>query len=152
MNLRILVLLIISLVITACATSGTTSFVAKEITQVDAEILTNDIISYLEKPLPPASTTLILEAPSQKQGQADVLTPLLIEKLRVHGYGVTEIKAKTDSAQTEEKGTTLRYLAFPFRNGIVLRLQYEQNEASRYYPRDTAGSLITEHPFTVRTE
>lgn len=59
MNLRIFMLLIISLVITACATSGTTSFVAKEITQVDAEILTNDIISYLEKPLPPASTTLM---------------------------------------------------------------------------------------------
>lgn len=148
-SIRILMPVVLSLTLAACATSRPTmSYVAKEITPADAVTLASDAVAHLAAPLPPAHTTLVLDAPPVAAGQADVLTPVMVEKLRERGYGVTEADAKT--GPQDGQGTMLRYLASPMDNGVVLRLQYLQSEASRFYPRGADGALIPGAPFAVR--
>jgi len=148
-NTRILLAVVLSITLAACATSRPTmSYVDKEVTPFDAITLASDAVSHLAEPLPPAHTTLVLDAPSAGKGKSDALTPILTEKLRERGYGVTEADAKT--GVQDEQGTLLRYLASPMGNGVVLRLQYLQHEAARFYPRGADGALISGTPFTVR--
>lgn len=148
-KIKILMPLALSLMLAACATSRPTmSYVAKEITSADAATLAADAVTHLAGPLPPAHTTLVLDAPSPTAGQADMLTPVMVEKLRERGYGVTQADAK--EGPKKEQGTMLRYLASPMDNGVVLRLQYLQREASRFYPRSSDGALMPGAPFAVR--
>ncbi|WP_227650638.1 hypothetical protein [Klebsiella pneumoniae] len=51
---------------------------------------------------------------------------------------------------TVPAGVPLRYIASPLDSGVLLRLQYQGIEASRYYPRGSNGQLLPGAPFTVR--
>lgn len=145
MNYKLLFSAFLALSLTACATSnGSKSYVAKEITQTDAEVLAADAVNHLSSPLPPAHTTFLILSPSA--GEIDLLTPTLVKKLRERGYGVHETQAETETPA----GTKLRYLASPFDNGLILRLQYLQSEATRFYQRNPDNSISPGAPFTVR--
>jgi len=148
-NVRILMLVTLSLILASCSTyRSTMSYVAKEITPADALTITNDTIAHLKETLPPAHTILVIDAPKTDAKQTDKLTPKMLEQLRKHGYGVME--ADTKNGPQNEQGTILRYLASPMDNGVILRLQYQHIEASRFYSRGADGMLIINTPFTIR--
>jgi len=148
-NVRISMLVALFLMLTSCNTSRSTmSYVAKEITPADALTLANDTIAHLTETLPPAHTILVIDAPKITAKQTDTLTPTMIEQLRKRGYGVMEADKK--NGPQNEQGTILRYLATPMDNGVILRLQYQHIEASRFYPRGADGTLLMNTPFATR--
>lgn len=148
MKARLLVSIALAAVISGCASNRPSmSYVAPEITATDAALLATDTVKFLTGPLPPAHTTLQLDAPAASS-KPDVLTPVLLEKLRARGYGVVEADSKTGPVRGQ--GVMIRFLASPLDHGVVLRLQYPQREASRYYPRGADGQLAAGTEFTVR--
>lgn len=130
-------------ILSGCATTSTSSYVSDSVRAVDANTLATDTVQYLGDVLPPARTTLVVEPP--KSG--DAVTPVMLEKLRQRGYGVTTYTPKNGTKPP--LGTPFRYAVSPFDNGVWLRLNYPGKEASRYYQRTTSG-LIADAPFTVR--
>ncbi|MEX8140008.1 conjugal transfer protein TrbH [Acinetobacter baumannii] len=133
-----------ALLLSACSTiRPTTSYVAPEIKESDAQVISFDTTNYLADTLPPAKTTLVLEP---QPGSGDRLTPVLKEHLMKRGFGVVEVFPKS----TVGEGTRLRYLATPLDGGVALRLQFNQTEATRFYPRTASGELSIGAPFTVR--
>lgn len=145
--LRVFFMMILALVLTACATTRPTmSYVAGGLSPADAMVLANDVTAHLADPLPPAKSSLVLDPPASHT--ADVLTPVLLTKLRSAGYGVIEADPRTGAKSGE--GTPVRYLVSPLDNGVVLRLQYLGVEATRFYPRSAGGALVAAGPFTVR--
>lgn len=129
--------------LSGCATNPASSFVANSIRAVDANKIASDTVDYLSDELPPARTTLVIEPPQN----SDVVTPVMLDKLRARGYGVTTYVPK--SGTIPPVGTPFRYAVSPLDNGVWLRLNYSGKEASRYYMRTTTG-LISNSPFTVR--
>ncbi|MCC8943106.1 conjugal transfer protein TrbH [Bradyrhizobium sp. Arg68] len=144
---RILIMMALVLALGACATTRPTmSFVAGGLSPADAMVLANDVATHLADSLPPAKSSLVLDPPASRN--ADVLTPVLLTKLRSAGYGVIEADPRTGAKSGE--GTPVRYLVSPLDNGVVLRLQYLGVEATRFYPRSAGGALVAAGPFTVR--
>ncbi|OHV78536.1 hypothetical protein [Rhizobium sp. LCM 4573] len=132
-----------AVLLSACTTMrSTVSYVSPELTPLDAQLLAADSASHLSGALPAAKTTLVLDPPAG----GDRLTPAMMTKLRDAGFGVVEAK----NGDQQVQGVALRYLASPLENGVVLRLQYEGVEASRFYPRTASGALASASPFTVR--
>lgn len=135
------------LILSACATSRpTSSYVEPTLAASDLQVLANDTVAYLANPLPPARTTLVLDPPSAKEH--DPLTAAMLPALRARGYGVTLVDPQTGKA--EGAGVALRYLASPLDGGVLLRLQYQGIEASRYYPRASNGQILPGTAFMVR--
>lgn len=132
-------------ILSACTTMRPSmSYVAPGLNVQDAEIIASDSVAYLARNLPPAKTTIIID-PSH----SDILTITMQEKLASSGFGVVElknIKNPDDIAQ----GTLLRYISTPIEYGYALRLQYNNIEATRYYPRTTAGNITPVAPFVTR--
>jgi type IV secretion system protein TrbH len=135
-----------ALLLSACVTRPGMSYVAPTVTASDAQTLARDTVDYLADPLPPARTTLVLDPPAAKDH--DALTAAMLPALRARGYGVTLIDPQT--GKVGGAGVPLRYLASPLDSGVLLRLQYQGIEASRYYPRGSNGQLLPGAPFTVR--
>lgn len=136
-----------ALLLSACATSRPTmSYVESSVTATDSITLSREAVAYLAAALPPARTTLVLDPPAAKD--QDHMTAALVLALRARGYGVTVADPKTGRAAGQ--GVALRYLASPLDGGVLMRLQYQSTEASRYYPRSTNGLLLPGAPFTVR--
>ncbi len=150
-KLRFLLPLVVALTLGACATSRPSmSYVAPEVTASDAQTVAEDAVKFLAEQLPPARTTLLLDPPAAtSSSSADTLTAAISEKLRERGYGIAIVVDARPESQAGQ-GTPLRYLAAPLENGIVLRLQYSGQEASKLYPRTTDGRLLTNGPFTLR--
>ncbi|MFU6542265.1 conjugal transfer protein TrbH [Pseudomonas aeruginosa] len=122
------------------------SYVEPTVTASDAQTLASDTVVYLADSLPPARTTLVLDPPAAKDH--DALTAAMLPALRARGYGVTLVDPQTGKAGGA--GVPLRYIASPLDSGVLLRLQYQGIEASRYYPRSSNGQLLLGAPFTVR--
>ncbi|MGS7411475.1 conjugal transfer protein TrbH [Klebsiella pneumoniae] len=140
--------LIAILLVSGCSTMRPTqSYVSPELKAGDARTLSTDAVSYLSDVLPPARTTLVIDLPKTR-GQQDSLTSAMMASLRARGYGVTVADPKTAATA----GTPLRYLASPLYGGVLLRLQYQGTEASRFYPRTIGGSLVVskDASFTVK--
>lgn len=103
------------------------SYVTPEISAADAEQITQDMVQFLEKKLPPAKTILALESSSSRFHE------LLVEKLGRRGFGVTE----TVSAGA----VPARYFVTSFEGGMLVRIKYRDSTASRYYNRLPEGKL-----------
>lgn len=149
--LRFLLLLVAALVLSACATTRpSVSYVDPEVTANDAETLASDAVDFLVDPLPPAHTTLLLDPPAVRQGgTTDILTRVMLDRLRAHGYGISVVVDDRPASQGVH-AIPLRYLASPLDNGIVLRLQFKGQEATKLYPRTSDGALLTNGPFLLR--
>lgn len=128
------------------------SYVDPSINTVDAKTLAEDAAAYLSNSLPPAKTMLLIDPPSTRSG-ADLLTSAMQVALREKGYGVLVISPQSGDPKEKSdlpSGTALRYLASPLENGLLLRLQFQKIEASRFYHRNTEGTLLPNgFPFTV---
>lgn len=173
--MRAFAILIVSFALAGCATTRPgTSYVAPGITAYDGAVLAADTSNYLRTVYPAANTVLALEAPSVKAGNA--VTPELDIALRLAGFAVIENSPEESARQTAAEraaqqrsaalrgdgyavmdgaaapaaGVRLRYLVAPLDHGLVLRLQYQGVEASRFYHRNTNGGLVAAAPFTVR--
>lgn len=146
----------LALTLAACATSRPgSSYVAQEISAADAQVMAGDTVAFLADPFPPARTTLVLHPPKANPGHPDTLTPVLIERLRERGYGITTVGTKEEGQDAQAgAGEALRYLATPMAtataSGVVLRLQYLNQEATRFYLRNADGTLSYGSPFSVR--
>ena len=136
-----------ALLLSACATSRPSmSYVEPSVSATDSQTLSREAVAFLADTLPPARTTLVLDPPAAKDH--DHLTAALIPALRARGFGVTLTDPKTGVPAGQ--GIALRYLASPLDSGVLMRLQYQGTEASRYYPRGSNGLLLPGAPFTVR--
>ncbi|GLR55173.1 conjugal transfer protein TrbH [Shinella yambaruensis] len=150
---RLAPILLTASLLAGCATTGPgASYVAPEISAGDATVLATDAARHLAQPLAPAHTTLLLRPAS---GREEVMTPALTLSLRDAGFGVVMAPTKPQNSSTtgqEAAGTALRYLVSPLDAGVLMRLQYQNTEAARFYPRATNGELSPDSaaPFTVR--
>ncbi len=129
-----------TLMLNGCALlSPKTSYVS-DVSEADAAVLAKEITAFLGGQLPPAATNLVLQPPQFK----NTLTPVLASELRGAGFGVAEpASAPADAHRT-------RYRVSAMDTGILLRLPYDQKEASRWFARDSKGQLQAQSPFTVR--
>lgn len=104
------------------------SNVSQGLTKDYAKLIANDFVHNLKKPLPPATTTLIIK----KNNKEDNFTPLFINLLRQKGYNVIY----TDQPQKQQnRGVILVYNIFPMDKGIMSAVQYNEGEVTRYYMR-----------------
>jgi hypothetical protein len=115
------------------------SFIEKEIAVADAQELSQDMAGFLERQLPAAKTTLEIQASN------GVFYPLLREQLTRRGFGVVEIKPGM-----EKRGVFLRYRITAFNDGILVRMEIDEQAASRYYGRGADGHLTMQSNFTLR--
>ncbi|ATP12925.1 hypothetical protein BHOIPH791_09890 [Bartonella henselae] len=109
-----------SLVLAAgCASVGSYSsnYVDQNITENEAKLVANDFISNIKRPLPPATTTILIK----KNDTADNFTPLFINLLQRTGYNVIY----TDQPQKQQNiGVNLNYRIQLNNRTIVYVLQY----------------------------
>lgn len=134
-----------SIFLVGCATTRSTgSFVATGISPADATMLAKDATLYLTTVLPPAKSTLVIQRPAGYGD--DLVSPAFMAALRAAGYGV--IEAGAEGSPTG--GISIRYLASPLENGMLLRLRYGDTEAARFYPRTVTGDVGIAAPFVVR--
>ncbi|WP_025902248.1 hypothetical protein [Tatumella sp. UCD-D_suzukii] len=134
---------LVASILGGCASNPDASYVSDKVRSIDANVLATDTVAYLSEALPPARTTLLIEPP--KSG--DAVTPVMLEKLRQRGYGVTTYTPQ--KGIVTPIGTPFRYAVSPLDNGVWLRLSYPGKEATRFYLRTTAG-LMANSPFTVK--
>lgn len=144
-----LISLIVPLVATALLSACTTmrpgmSYVAPGLNKQDAATIAADTVAHLAQNLQPAKTTIILDP----QQRTDVLTVAMQETLIARGFGV--VRRNSAQMQEIEQGTPLRYISTPLEYGYALRVQYNNTEATRYYPRTTAGDITAVAPFVIR--
>lgn len=146
MKLRSLIVPLVAVsLLSACTTMRPTmSYVAPGLSATDAETIATDSVAHLASALPPAKTTIILDPQ-----RFDILTVAMQEKLSARGFGVV-MHNKDNQGGDEQQGTLLRYISTPLEYGYALRLQYNNTEATRYYPRTTAGDITAVAPFVIR--
>jgi hypothetical protein len=138
--------LVATLALGGCATVSRTSSYVSEVSPADAATLASSIADYLGQQLPPANTTLVLQPPAQSQAH-NALTPALTRALQRAGFGVYP---PTQDAPAPAGVHSIRYLVSPLNAGVLVRLQYDQTEASRWFARNSGRQLQAGSPFTVR--
>jgi hypothetical protein len=140
--------LLAALALGGCATTPRPSLShVSGVSASDAALLANAMAQFLGQQLPRAATTLVLQPPSRDQA-SNALTPALHSALVQAGFGVQE--AAPGTPLPNSGGYALRYLVSPLDAGVLVRLQYHQTEASRWYARNSSGQLQAASPFTVR--
>lgn len=121
------------------------NYVDQNVTENDANLITNDFVNYLRDFLPPTTTTLIVKTSDTE----DKFTFPLINLLQRNGYGVNY----TDEPEKyKNTGVILSYKVMPMDKGIVLVARYGSTEVTRYYVRLTTGKIVPAAPFTARVD
>ncbi|WP_052494158.1 hypothetical protein [Nitrosospira sp. NpAV] len=118
---------------------GYGSYVAPDISKSDADELTMDMSQFLMNQLPAAKTTLELEP------LKNPLHAMLLDQLARKGFGIVE-----SMPQTGQQGEQLRYLVTRLDRGLLVRLRYQDKEASRFYDRTVDGRLSLRTGYTIR--
>ncbi len=144
---RPLVALAVAGMLGGCAIDPDASYVTALSAPTDASILASGITEFLVMRLPAAQTVLVLEPPPDDQA-SNALTPLLTNDLQRRGFAIA---AGSGVLPTSHQ---LRYLVTPLDGGDLMRVTLDGGsvEASRYFVRNTAGTLQAGGPFAVRTQ
>ncbi|WP_375633316.1 MULTISPECIES: hypothetical protein [unclassified Bartonella] len=111
----------------ASISNYSSSYVSPNITKDDVKLIANDFVRNLKKPLPPATTILIVK----KNKTEDNFTPLFIDLLRRNGYNVIY----TDQPNKQQNGVILTYQITPIKTGIMSMVSYDEVGVTRYYFR-----------------
>jgi hypothetical protein len=119
------------------APAAPASFVA-ELNEADSERIGKDMATFLADQFPAAKTTVYVE-PSNT-----IVRALLVDDLAAKGFGILETKPDQGPA------VALQYFITNLRNGILVRMRYGDAVASRYYGRQTDGSLYAAGKIAVR--
>ena len=114
------------------------SYVYQEISEEDSETVGEDMAKFLASQLPAAKTTLYVE-PSNTSIRA-----VLVDELASKGFGILEMKPEQGPA------ISLQYFVTPLDNGVLVRMRYQDKITSRYYGRQTDGSLFPSSRVAVR--
>ncbi|MGI4941977.1 MAG: hypothetical protein ACRYHQ_15695, partial [Janthinobacterium lividum] len=137
--------------LSACAEVGPrTSYVEPLPHAGDAEVLAGSIGTFLATQIPAASSTIALD-PTPTDQDSNALTPVLAASLRQQGFAVTADASAAPGTPGAQTGHTLRYWITPMdSSGELVRLLLDGNkEASRFFVRNTAGTLQSGGPYTV---
>ncbi len=105
------------------------SYVAPDISEEDAAVITKSMAQFLGRQMAYAKTTLELE-PLQNRFHAQ-----LRDQLRGIGFGVTE------NIMPEQDTVPIYYFVTPFDSGVLVRLAYQEKMVSLFFDR-TASGLI----------
>lgn len=122
----------------AAANGGDVSYVAPEISMADANEVAIDLSQFLSSKYPAAKTTLAFQPSMNK------LHLKLIDQLMVKGFGIEYNKAATQGA------VPIRYTLTTLEKGVLVRLRYGENVATRYMPRANDGHLSMANKYAVR--
>ena len=114
------------------------SYVSKEISEHESEMVGADMAKFLSGQFPAAKTTIYVE-PSNT-----LLRSVLVKGLTEKGFGILDIKPEKDPV------VILQYFVTGFDNGILWRMRYQDRIASRYYARRPDGSLSFSNKIAVR--
>lgn len=109
----------------------------------DAKFFAVATVHYLHPRWPAAATTVWIAPAVLKKTTPDTFGPALATVLRRDGYAVA-------GGPTSAGAHTLRYRLTRLGDGVLLRFDYDRNEAVRYYRHDTTGHWTPVSPFTVR--
>jgi len=128
----------------ACAVGPDSSYVERIDTPGDAKVLASGLADFLAARLPASSSVIVLDpTPSGQAGNA--LTPALVTALRARGFAIA------NDRQAGMPGShRVRYWVTPLDNGDLVRLTVDGTEASRFFARNTAGTLQAAGPYMVR--
>lgn len=116
------------------------SYVAKEISEADSETIGEDMAKFLADQLPAAKTTIYVE-PSEA-----MVHDVLMEELMEKGFGILPIKP------TQGPAISLQYFVTNLGNGVLVRMRYSGKISSRYYGRQSDGSLYASGKIAVRED
>ena len=138
-----LYMILTSILLNGCVSMNASSSYVDKMTPEEASVISQSITKFVAKELPVASTTLALMPPTGK-GSA-ILTPILTYDLRHRGFAVAQ------NGEPQKNIHSLQYIVTTFNNGILLRLQFDNIEASRWYSKDALGVISSDNePFAVR--
>jgi hypothetical protein len=128
----------------ACTIGPNTSYVAPLQQSADAQVLADGMADFIAMRLPAASSTVVLDpTPSDQAGNA--LTAAFAAALRLRGFAVAEANQHVTAGAHR-----IRYLVTPLDNGDLARLTIDNStEGSRFFVRNTAGTLQAGGPFAV---
>lgn len=113
------------------------SFVA-ELNEADSERIGKDMTAFLADQFPAAKTTVYVE-PSNT-----IVREVLVDEMVSKGFGILETKPDQGPA------VALQYFITYLSNGILVRMRYGEAVASRYYDRQSDGSLYPSGKIAVR--
>lgn len=116
--------------------SQSVSYTAGEISPGNLEWIAQDMVQFLSTQLPPATTTIELE-PS-----ASLFKDILMEQLSDNGFGIVEADHK--------HAVPIRHFITILDGGVLVRLNYRDNVASRYYQYSQEGELSSASAYSVR--
>ena len=144
---RPLAALAVTAMLSGCAIGSDASYVTALSAPTDASILASGITEFTVMRLPAAQTVLVLDPPPDDQA-SNALTPLLTNDLHRRGFAIA---AGSGAPPTSHQ---LRYLVTPLDGGDLMRVTLDGGsvEGSRYFVRNTAGTLQAGGPFAVRTQ
>ena len=128
----------------ACTVGPNSSYVGPIDAPADAQVLAAGMADFMAGRLPAASTIVALDpiAPGQA---GNAVTPALVTALRERGFAIA------NEHQAGMPGShRLRYWVTPLDNGDLVRLTVDGTEASRFFVRNTAGTLQAAGPYMVR--
>ncbi len=136
--------------LSACTEVGPrTSYVESLPHAGDAQVLAGSISTFLAAQIPAAASTIALD-PTPTDQDSNALTPVLAASLRQQGFAITT-EANAAPGTPAQAGHTLRYWITPMdSSGELVRLLLDgSKEASRFFVRNTAGTLQSGGPYTV---
>lgn len=113
------------------------SFVA-ELNESDSEKIGKDMTTFLAEQFPAAKTTVYV-APSNT-----IVRSVLVDEMAAKGFGIL------DSKPDQGPAVTLQYFITNLSNGILVRMRYGDAVASRFYGRQSDGSLYAAGKIAVR--
>lgn len=109
------------------------------LTVKEARGLASEVTKLLQERVPPAKTLLVVE-PAQRKARFEVE---LEAALHGAGYALALPNSEVQS------GHRVRYRVSTLDGGILLRLELDDIEISRWYGLDEEGRLVAVTPFTI---
>ena len=139
--------LIAAATLSGCAIDPDVSYVGPLSAPNDANVLAFEITEFTVMRLPAAQTVLVLD-PTPDDQASNTLTPLLTDDLHRRGFAIADTSGATSTSHH------LRYVVTPLDGGDLMRVTLDGGsvEASRYFVRNTAGTLQAGGPFAIRTQ
>ena len=132
------------LLLPGCVSLGTLS---TYVTNKDAQLLASEAANQLATDLPPARTTIAIY-PTSTTFAKEITT-----QLRAKGFAVAVPESNHFLRKHKKHSLTaipVHFLLSPFFSGVLLRMQYQGREVTRFYNRTDTGVLVSTSPATVR--
>jgi hypothetical protein len=136
--------LLAAISVSGCAIGPNTSYVGTIGQPVDGEAVATAMAEFVSMSLPGAPGVLLLD-PTPSDQASNALTPSFASALRRCGFTIGG-----GSQSLDGNAHRIRYLVTPLDSGVLARLTIDgTTEGSRFFARNSGGSLQPGGPFTV---